>query len=97
MRQAFAPAEDAGSRWQKLIVRVVEQGQAAGELRTDTPAPLLESLLSSVSMTTLYYWLCYPVGGPAVCGTALDFPLLDGLRTRLDLVLDGIAAKGGRA
>ena len=48
-------------------------------------------------MTTLYYWLCCPVGGPAVCGTALDFPLLDGLRTRLDLVLDGIAAKGGRA
>ncbi len=52
MRQAFAPTEDADSRWQKLIVRVVERGQAAGELRTDTPALLLESLLSSVYMTT---------------------------------------------
>lgn len=97
MRQAFAPTEDTSSRWQKLIVRVVEHGQAAGELRTDTPALLLESLLSSVYMTTLYYWLCCPVGGPAACGTALDFPLLDGLRIRLDLVLDGIATKGARA
>jgi len=97
MRQAFTPTEDTGSRWQKLIVRVVEQGQAAGELRADAPALLLESLLSSVYMTTLYYWLCCPAGGPAVCDTALDFPLLDGLRARLDLVLDGIATNGGRA
>jgi AcrR family transcriptional regulator len=94
MRQAFAPTEEAGSRWQALIVRLIEQGQAAGELRADTSAVQLESLLSSVYMTTLYFWLCCPAHG---AGAAHDFPLLEGLRQRLDLVLDGIASKGGRA
>lgn len=94
MRQAFAPTEEAGSRWQALIVRLIEQGQAAGELRADTSAVQLESLLSSVYITTLYHWLCCPAHG---IGGAHDFPLLDGLHQRLELVLDGIATKGGRA
>ncbi|MCE9627384.1 MAG: TetR/AcrR family transcriptional regulator [Candidatus Eisenbacteria bacterium] len=93
MRQAFAPTEEAGSRWQALVLRIVEQGQTAGALRTDVPAIMLESLLSSVYMTTLYYWLCSPVQAVP----AHDFPLLEGLRQRIDLVMDGVATKGGRA
>ncbi len=93
MRQAFAPTEDAGNRWQALVLRIVEQGQAARELRADVPALVLESMLSSIYMTTLYYWLCHPVQ----VAPEADFPLLEGLRQRLDLVMDGIATEGGRA
>lgn len=94
MRQAFAPTEDAAHRWESLVVRVIEQGQAAGELRRDAPAGMLESLLSAVYMTTLYCWLCTP------CDRANrnpDVPLLDDLRQRLDLVLDGLATPETRA
>lgn len=94
MRQAFAPTEDDARRWETLVVRVIEQGQAAGELRRDAPAELLESLLSAVYMTTLYCWLCTP------CPTARrtpEVPLLDDLRQRLDLVLDGLATPETRA
>ena len=103
MRQAFAPTEEAGNRWQALVTAVIEQGQAAGELRTDAPAILLESMLSSIYITTLYYWLCCPTGSgeastmPHGGEAALSTSLLDSLRLRIDLVLDGIAAKGGRA
>lgn len=93
MRQAFAPTEEAGSRWQVLVLRIIEQGQAAGELRADVPAIVLESLLSSVYMTTLYFWLCCPVQA----APQHDFPLLEGLRQRIDLVMDGVATKGGRS
>lgn len=103
MRQSFAPAEDAGSRWERLVVAVIERGQAAGELRADVPALLLESMLSSIYMTTLYYWLCCPAERaasprpfPHGSETVLSESLLDSLRVRIDLVLDGIAAKGGR-
>jgi AcrR family transcriptional regulator len=99
MRQAFAPTADAGNRWERLIVRVIEQGQATGELRADTPAMLIESLLSSVYMTTLYLWLCCSTGlaSAGAPGAEASFPLLDSLRTRIDLVLDGVATRGGRA
>ncbi len=94
MRQAFAPTADTGPRWQTLIVRLIEQGQANGELRTDTSALQLESLLSSIYMTTLYHGLCCPVHGH---DATPDVPLLEELHQRLELVLDGIATKGGRA
>jgi AcrR family transcriptional regulator len=93
MQRAFTPAEEAGTRWQRLIVRVIEQGQAAGELRADVAPVLMESLLSSVYISTLYHWLCCPVG------TKLpqDFELLAELRVRLELVMDGIAVRRGRS
>ncbi len=93
MQRAFAPTEEAGMRWNKLLVTVIEQGQASGELRTDVTPDQIESLLSGVYMTTLYYWLCCPEGA----SLPENFPLLDELRSRLTLVMDGIAAKGGRA
>lgn len=93
MRQAFVPTEEAGGRWQALLLRVIEQGQAAGQLRQDIEPLMIESLLSSIYMTTLYYWLCCPVQK----SLEEDFPLLEGLRQRLDLVMDGVATKGGRS
>ena len=93
MQRSFAPTEEAGMRWHKLLVTVIEQGQAAGELRADVTPFQAESLLSSIYMTTLYYWLCCPLGTQLPA----DFSLLDELRSRLTLVMDGLASKGGRA
>ena len=93
MQRAFQPTEEAGKRWHKLVVAVIEQGQAAGELRSDVQPLTMESLLSSVYISTLYYWLCCPVGSEL----PLDFPLLEELRLRLTLVIEGLGAKGGRA
>jgi AcrR family transcriptional regulator len=93
MQRAFTPTEEAGARWQKLLLQVIEQGQAAGELRGDVPAFQMESLLSSVYISTLYYWLCCPVGAKL----PQDFELLAELKARLGLVMDGIAGKRGRS
>ena len=93
MQRAFQPTQEAGRRWHKLVVTVVAQGQAAGELRADVQPDVMESLLSSVYISTLYYWLCCPVGTKL----SEDFPLQEGLRERLELVMDGIATKGGGA
>ena len=93
MQRAFKPTQEAGQRWHKLVVAVIEQGQAAGDLRADVQPVVMESLLSSVYISTLYYWLCCPVGSEM----PLDFPLLEELRLRLTLVIEGLGAKGGRA
>lgn len=93
MKRAFQPTEEAGQRWHKLVVAVIEQGQTAGELRADVQPVVMESLLSSVYISTLYYWLCCPVGSEK----PLDFPLLEELRLRLTLVIEGLGTKGGRA
>ena len=93
MQRAFKPTQEAGQRWHKLVVAVIEQGQAAGDLRADVQPVVMESLLSSVYISTLYYWLCCPVGSEM----PLDFPLLDELRLRLTLVIEGLGTKGGRA
>lgn len=93
MQRAFAPTEDAAFRWHKLLVTVIEQGQSSGELRSDVPSALIESLLSSVYMSTLYFWLCCPVGTAMPDG---DFALLPEMRLRLTLVMDGLATRGAR-
>jgi len=74
-------------------VAVIEQGQSAGDLRADVQPVVMESLLSSVYISTLYYWLCCPVGSEV----PLDFPLLEELRLRLTLVIEGLGTRGGRA
>ena len=93
MQRAFQPTQEAGQRWHKLVVAVIEQGQAAGDLRADVNPVVMESLLSSVYISTLYHWLCCPVGSEM----PLDFPLLEELRLRLTLVIEGLGTKGGRA
>ena len=55
MQRAFQPTQEAGQRWHKLVVAVIEQGQAAGALRADVQPVVMESLLSSVYISTLYY------------------------------------------
>jgi len=93
MQRAFAPTQEAGERWHRLVVAVIEKGQAAGELRTDVQPRVVESLLSSVYISTLYYWLCCPVGSEM----PLDFALIEELKLRLTLVIEGVGAGGGRS
>ena len=82
LKRAFTGTEDVHARWHTLIVRVVEQGQATGELKRSVNPHRAEFVLGSVYMGTLIMWLCCPEG---------QFPLRDELRARLALVLDGLA------
>lgn len=93
MQRSFAPTEDAGLRWHSLLVSVIEQGQASGELRRDVSPAQIEAMLSSVYMATIYMWLCCPLKEKVYD----DFPLIEELKSRITLLMDGLAAKGGRA
>lgn len=84
LQRAFSPAEDTGQRWESLIARVFEQGQAAGDLRRDVDPLRAIALLSSVYYATLFMW--------AHCVEQV-IDLEQELRSRLALVMDGIAAR----
>lgn len=86
MQRSFAPTEEAGCRWEKLLLSIIEQGRANGELRSDVPAERMESVLSSIYMSTLYFWLCCPLGMPE----GSNFQLVDEVRARIGLVIDGL-------
>lgn len=91
MQRSFVPTEEAGCRWEKLLRMIIEQGQRNGELRTDVEAERMESVLSSVYMSTLYFWLCCPLGMPE----GSDFALVDEVKARIGLVIDGLGAGSG--
>ncbi len=88
MKRSFAPSEEAGQRWQSLIMRLIRQGQEKRELRGDADPARVESLLGSLYMATIYLWVCCIDDG---------FDLADELAARLSLVLDGIAVRGAAA
>jgi TetR/AcrR family transcriptional regulator, cholesterol catabolism regulator len=83
IQRAFGPEEEVSQRWQKLVVRFIEHGQATGELRRDLDPERAALVLRSVSLSTVFMW--------AACPEA-TFRLPDEVRDRLSLVLDGIAA-----
>ena len=83
MRRAFQPEQDVHQRWHSLVVRVIEQGQAGGDVRREVDARRTVHVLGSVYMGTLITWLGCPEA---------QFPLQDELKQRLSLVLDGMSA-----
>lgn len=87
MRRAFQPTEDVHHRWRALMARLLEQGKASGELRTDLDFTRTHVALASVYMGTLIEWLGCPVAA---------FELQPELAARLGLVFDGLAATRGR-
>jgi AcrR family transcriptional regulator len=87
MHLRFAPTEELGVRWESLIARVFEQGQASGELRADVPAQQAIDVLTSIYYSLLFMWSC------CTAGPAGDFDLRTELRARLRLVLDGLALR----
>jgi AcrR family transcriptional regulator len=86
----FTPTQELGTRWESLIARVFEQGQAAGELRADIAPARAIDLLTSVYYALLFMWSSCPEGCP------MDVNLHEELEARLNLVLDGLAARTGR-
>jgi len=89
MQRSFAPTEETGGRWETLLLKIIAQGQSNGELRSDVAADRMESVLSSVYMSTLYFWLCCPLGMPE----GSDFALVDEVKARIGLVIDGLGAR----
>jgi AcrR family transcriptional regulator len=83
MVHAFSPANEVMTRWHDQIVRLVVQGQERGDLRRDLDPVRCEELLQAVYFATLYQW---------VCCVPEAFPLLDELRLRMNLVMEGIAS-----
>jgi YsiA-like protein len=83
MARAFSPSETEGQgvRWRSLIVNIIEQGKAAGDLRADLDPARAESLLSGVYYAIVYTW--------ANC-LETNFDLQAELRAQLDLVFDGL-------
>lgn len=88
MKRGFAPTHEAGLRWQKLIVALIDEGRASGQLRADVTGTRADSLLSGVYIATIYEWLYCP----AECEAAIA-NLRDELAARLDLVFDGLSAR----
>jgi len=82
MRRMFQGSHEVHQRWHDLLVRVIEQGQATGEIRREVNPHRAEHVLGAVYMGSLFMWL--------EC-TRADFNLTDEIKQRLSLVLDGLA------
>jgi AcrR family transcriptional regulator len=92
MSRAFDVTEDTshGSRWNALIHRALELGRTSDELRTDVDLMRASEILTGTYYATVYTWVnCTPACMP------YDFKLLDEIRARMELVLDGLATRKG--
>ena len=83
MTRLFSPTEEVVVRWHEQIVWLVTQGQENGELRRDLTPLRVEAVLTGLYYATLYEW---------VCCVPDAFPLIEELRARLTLAMEGIAS-----
>lgn len=83
MTRMFSPTEEVLMRWHDQIVRLITQGQANGEFRRDLAPLRIEAVLTGLYYATLYEW---------VCGAPDSFSLVNELRVRLILAMEGIAS-----
>ena len=83
MTRMFSPTEEVVVRWHEQIVRLVTQGQENGELRRGLAPLRVEAMLTGLYYATLYEW---------VCCVPDSFPLIEELRARLTLAMEGIAS-----
>jgi len=88
LAKPMGPMHQVHVRAQAIMRRLVDQGQAAGELRGDVDPDRAASVLRGVAFGTVLFWLCCAPGA---------FVLEDEIRKRLSLVLDGLAAPAGKA
>jgi AcrR family transcriptional regulator len=85
MQRAFIVSDDVHGRWHNLTTRVIQRGQATGEVRAKVDPTRAERVLHSTFLGTLFMWL--------KCTEATDMNLQAELRERLMLVLDGLASR----
>jgi len=89
LRRAFSPVEDIGSRWDQIVCQVIEQGQKTGELRGDLEPQRAIGVLTGAYYALLFMWIH--------CPERLEFDLQNELRARINLVVDGLAPRGGKS
>jgi TetR/AcrR family transcriptional regulator, fatty acid metabolism regulator protein len=63
-----------------IVIRIIEEGQKAGDIRTDISAPDISAMLYNFVFGILYSW-CFPNA---------SFDLREAGKLYLDLVLDGL-------
>jgi AcrR family transcriptional regulator len=85
MQRAFTISEDVHGRWHNLTIRVIQQGQAIGELRANVDPSRAERVLHSTFLGVLFMWL--------KCPESAAMNLQTELKERLTLVLDGLASR----
>jgi AcrR family transcriptional regulator len=90
MRRAFRPNEEGAVRWHHVVETLLRQGQERGEIRADLPTERGEALLTGTYFATLFQW--------AFCSDGIArqlhpcFQLRDEMRTRLTLIMEGLAS-----
>jgi AcrR family transcriptional regulator len=78
------PEDAVCRRWDDLGTQVVGRLQAAGELRADVDATLINRIMGDIYHDTIVMWLQSPEP---------PFPLQAELRTRLTLVVEGLGRR----
>jgi AcrR family transcriptional regulator len=89
LRRAFSPVEDIGSRWDQVVAQVIEQGKKTGELRRDLDPQRAIGVLTGAYYALLFMWIH--------CPERMEFDLQEELAARINLVVDGLAPRGGKS
>jgi AcrR family transcriptional regulator len=89
MKRGFAPTQEAGKRWKELVLAVLDQGHANGELRSDVSDVRAGAMLTGVYISTIYEWLYCPDD----CHGASVPDLRSELTARLEILIDGLLAR----
>jgi AcrR family transcriptional regulator len=82
--QIHDPVHSVPATIRGYLQQILEQGQETGELRRDVEAGRAAALIQGAAIGTLFAWFCAPVGA---------FDLTRELQERLELILDGVAAR----
>jgi hypothetical protein len=81
------PVHSVAARLRELMRSLIEQGQAAGEIRP-VDAGRASAVIQSVAIGTLLAWFCCEPGA---------FELENELQSRLAIILDGLAPATARS
>ena len=92
MTRLFSPSEEVAVRWHEQIVRMIRQGQENGEIRARLEPMRVESVLTGLYYATLYEWVCRVPPLTGTCCVAESFHLIEELRARLTLAMEGVAS-----
>src|SRR5438045_2597864 len=84
-RRFHDDCDEVCNRWDDLGVRIIRHLQASGEVRADVTPERGHEILAAVYHDTLMRW---------ALAEKKPFALKDELRTRLNIAIDGLAARG---
>jgi TetR/AcrR family transcriptional regulator, cholesterol catabolism regulator len=90
MKRGLAPMHDDDTRWQRLVIALLERGRTRDELRADVDDYRAEALLTGTYMATIFQWLFCP----ADCRSSVP-NLGSELTARLNIVIDGLTLNAG--